>query len=235
MSSAEGSGEISPCPLCGARQSRWFAEVQSRRYLECGICHLVYLTPAARLSWREERAHYGWHENDPADPRYRKFLARLADPLVGRLPAGAEGLDYGSGPGPTLSLMLEERGFRVNTYDPFFAPDRKPLHQSYDFVTCTETVEHFFSPAREFETLDRLLRPGGWLAIMTEILEEGISVGGWRYARDPTHVSFYRPATMEWIAHRFGWLAEMPHPNVVLFRKPELAGAEFSGASPRSA
>jgi len=46
-----------------------------------------------------------------ADPRYRRFLARLAEPLIAHLPKGARGLDFGCGPGPTLSLMLREAGF----------------------------------------------------------------------------------------------------------------------------
>jgi hypothetical protein len=184
------------------------------------VCRLVFMDPDARLAPDAERAHYDLHENDPADEGYRAFLNRLAVPLVRKLPPRAEGLDYGSGPGPTLSVMLEEQGFGMTIYDPLFAPEEGALRRRYDFITCTETVEHFFHPREEFERLDGLLRPGGWLAVMTEIQREGVAFRDWRYARDPTHVSFYRARTMEWIAARFGWQRELPHPNVVLFRKP---------------
>ncbi len=130
------------------------------------------MDPSDRLDAAAERARYETHENDPEDAGYRGFLDRLAAPLMERvvaeIPSGAEGLDFGSGPGPTLSIMLEERGMRMSLYDPFFAPDRSVLERTYDFVTCTETVEHLFEPRREFERFDRLVRPGGWLAIMTE-------------------------------------------------------------------
>ncbi len=182
------------------------------------------LAPEQRPASTAERQHYATHENDPADTRYRAFLDRLALPLVERVPAGAEGLDYGAGPGPTLSVMLAERGFRTAVYDPFFAPDPGPLRRSYDFITCTEVVEHFHSPADEFDRLNRLLRPGGWLGVMTEMLREGRAFADWHYIRDPTHVCFYRPATMVWIATRFGWTIEFVHRNVVLFRKSLASG-----------
>jgi hypothetical protein len=195
------------------------AERRGSRYYGCGVCRLVYLHPAQRLAAEAERAHYGTHENDPDDPGYRAFLARLADPLAERLPPGAEGLDYGSGPGPTLSRMMAERGFPMRDYDPFFAPDGEALRGTYEFVACSETAEHFHDPAEEFARLDGLLRPGGWLGVMTEMLDDSRDFAGWRYARDPTHVCFYHADTMRWIADAHGWRMETPARNVVLFQK----------------
>jgi SAM-dependent methyltransferase len=116
--------------------------------------------------------------------------------------------------------MLEEQGFPMRIFDPFFAPDTEALDHDYDFITCTETAEHFFDPGREFRRLDRLLRPGGWLGVMTEVVDEDRSFQEWYYVRDPTHVAFYRRSTLEWIATSFGWSVEFPHRNVALFRKP---------------
>ncbi|MEX0959966.1 MAG: class I SAM-dependent methyltransferase [Burkholderiales bacterium] len=208
------------CPLCGLQRSRAFAEVNHRLYFECENCRLVHLAKEQRLAAAAEKQHYALHENDPSDAGYRAFLARLATPLAARLPAGAQGLDFGSGPGPTLSIMLEELGFDMRIYDPFFAPDPAPLRCTYDFITCTEAVEHFFSPAEEFDLLDRMLRPGGWLGIMTGMLTAERVFEKWHYPRDPTHVSFYRPDTVDWIAARYGWSSTSPGRDVVLYRKP---------------
>jgi 2-polyprenyl-3-methyl-5-hydroxy-6-metoxy-1,4-benzoquinol methylase len=208
------------CPLCGSDRVRPFATVQQRGYHDCDVCRLVHLAPTQRLAAAAEHEHYLTHENDPADFGYRAFLSRLAVPLAERLEPGAEGLDYGCGPGPALARMLEEQGFRVSAYDPFFAPDDAALGRRYDFVTCTEVAEHFFEPAAELERLQRLLRPGGWLGVMTELLDEQRDFASWRYVRDPTHVCFYRPPTMRWIADHFGWEAHFVHRNVVLFQKP---------------
>lgn len=179
--------------------------------------------PTDRPTATEERARYESHENDPADPDYRAFLDRLAAPLMERLPPAAEGLDYGAGPGPALARMLEEAGHSMAIYDPFFAPDPAALNYTYDFVACTETAEHFHAPGEEFSRLDALLRPGGWLGLMTEVLDASQSFETWWYARDPTHVCFYAPPTLRWIADHFGWDMERPHRNVALFHKPPLA------------
>lgn len=216
-----GSESVTPpCLLCRSGRVSLFARANNRDYFGCEVCHLVFLAPAQRLERAAEREHYGTHENDPADPAYRAFLSRLAAPLVQRLPPAATGLDYGSGPAPVLAWMLEEQGFAMAHFDSFFARDRQALLRSYDFVTCSETAEHFFHPRHEFALLDCLLRPGGWLALMTEVLDEDQPFESWRYARDPTHACFYRPATFDWIARSFDWTPAFPHRNVVLFRKP---------------
>lgn len=210
------------CVLCGSRRVTHFAHVHARDYLACPTCDLVFMAPEYRLDSEAEKARYVLHENDPTDARYRAFLNRLAQPLMERLPPGARGLDYGSGPGPTLSVMFEEQGFPMEIYDPFFAPDRSVLKRRYDFITCTEAAEHFYSPAKEFARFDAMLKPGGWLGIMTETLTDPAHFADWWYVLEPSHVCFYRTSTFEWIAARFGWHLEMPRRQVALFRKVAL-------------
>jgi len=207
------------CPLCLATSASRFDTVHAKVYWRCPACLLIFLQPEYRLDPEAERARYELHENRPDDIRYRQFLSRLADPLIPKLPPGAEGLDYGSGPGPTLSVMLEAQGFRMQLYDPFFAPDTAVLKRTYDFITCTETVEHFYAPHDEFTRFNCLLHGGGWLGIMTEMLETDDQFHDWWYHRDETHVCFYRAETMGWIGRAFGWEAEFPRKNVVLFQK----------------
>lgn len=176
------------------------------------------MLPVHFPSHETELSIYALHENDEQDPRYRAFLDRLAVPLIERLPAGARGLDYGSGPGPALAAMLRERGFETAIYDPFFAPDRSVLENRYDFVTCTETAEHFHDPAAEFARLAHLLAPGGWLGVMTQVIPPDRPFLEWHYVRDPTHVCFYADRTFEWIAGHHGWQLERPAPNVALLQ-----------------
>lgn len=210
------------CRLCRSSTVTDFAVAHGRRYGTCQTCGLIQLAAEQHPDPAAARAHYLTHHNDPTDAGYRSFLHRLAGPLVAHLPTGAQGLDYGSGPGPTLSAMLEEQGFRVRLFDPIFAPDASALQETYDFITCTETMEHFLHPAGEFERLDRMLRPGGWLAIMTEVYREQTPFTQWRYARDPTHVCFCQSETMTWLAERFGYRMLEPHETVRLFQKPSV-------------
>ena len=208
------------CPVCREHVTRAFAAVQGRRYWRCDTCAATFLDPAERPSAEAEFAHYRRHQNDPADPGYRRFLARLADPLLARLAAGSTILDYGSGPGPALARMLEDAGHRVSLFDPFFAPDPAALQGRYDAVTCTETAEHFHQPAAEFDRLGTLIRPGGWLALMTCWQTDDARFANWHYRRDPTHVVFYKASTLAHIARSRGWSIELPVKDVALMRLP---------------
>lgn len=208
-----------PCPLCGASTPAPFAEAAGRRYLRCETCRVTVLDPAQLPTPEAERAEYELHRNDPGDPGYRRFLARVTEPLLERIAPGAEGLDFGCGPGPAIAAMLGERGVSVRNYDPFFHPDATALNRRYDFVTCTEVAEHFHHPGAAFARLDGLLRPGGWLGLMTGVLHDDAGFAAWSYIREASHVTFYRPETLAWIAGRFGWDLEPVGHTVALFRK----------------
>jgi len=209
------------CPVCRAPAPVFFMRASNRTYWRCETCQARFLDPARRPAPDEERAHYFHHENAVDDPGYRRFLARLADPLLARLAPGSRGLDYGCGPGPALAAMLEEAGCQTALYDPFFQPDARVLDAQYDFITCTETAEHFHHPANEFDRLDAMLRPGGLLGIMTCFQTDDARFANWHYRADPTHVVFYREATLHHVARQRGWTCEIPCKNVALMRKPQ--------------
>lgn len=210
------------CPLCGDSRTRVFLgasedSLEGRSYFECALCRLVFLSPDLRLSGEEEKKRYDLHCNSPEDEGYLRFLSRLTEPLTRILPPGSEGLDYGCGPGPALSVLLSRSGFKTADYDPYYYPDQTLLQKKYDFITCTETAEHFYFPGREFARLAGLLRSGGCLAVMTEFLRADRSFLHWPYRRDPSHVCFYAQDTFHFIARRHGWKPCFPAPNVVFF------------------
>ena len=207
------------CPVCRAVGPGPFVEVEARIYWRCAACEATFLEPVQRLKPDEELAQYRHHENDPDDPRYRAFLSKLADPLLSRLKPGMAGLDYGCGPGPALAAILTEAGLSMALYDPFFRDDPKVLRRTYDVITLSEVAEHFFDPTGEFERLDRLLEPGGWLGVMTCFQTDDGQFASWHYRRDPTHVVFYRARTFEVIAEQRGWHLEIPHKDVALMQK----------------
>ena len=217
------------CPVCRTPDTRAFLVVDGRPYLRCDRCECTFLPPTARLSPAAEHAYYLTHENRIDDPGYRRFLARVAAPLLQRLPPGSSGLDFGCGPAPALAAMLGEAGHRVALYDPVFHPDDSALSRDHDFVTCTEVIEHLHDPATTFALLARMLRPGGWLALMTCFQTDDARFANWHYRRDPTHVVFYREATLRHVAATHGLAIEVPCKDVALMRRPG------SGASPLTA
>jgi len=207
------------CTLCQAAGDLYYADPRDGEYFRCGNCGLVWLDPGRHPSLETEKAHYGTHQNSPGDAGYRRFLDQLWAPLRERLAPGASGLDYGSGPGPTLHLMAREDGHPCTHYDPFFAPVASRLERRYDFVTCSETAEHFHQPGREFARLRGMLRPGGWLGVMTLPLPDAPEFARWHYRADPTHVVFYSARVFEWIQSALSFdRLEFPHPRVALLR-----------------
>jgi SAM-dependent methyltransferase len=207
------------CPVCEASPARFFLSVDARDYWRCPVCGSTFLEPAQRPGPGTELAEYRLHRNDPGSEGYRQFLGRLATPLLDRLRPAQQGLDFGCGPGHALADMLREAGHTIALYDPFFFDDTAALARTYDFITCTEVAEHFHDPAGEFRQLDRMLRPGGVLAVMTTFQTDDARFADWHYRRDPTHVVFYREASFHHLALRHGWRCEIPCPNVVLLFK----------------
>lgn len=209
------------CPVCGARSPRPFMSIDRQNYWRCDQCEVRFLDTCDHPSAQDEYHQYLLHENDPDDPGYRKFLSKLAAPLLAKLESDSQGLDFGCGPGPALAAMLREAGHRISLYDPFFHPDVAPLSDIFDFITCTEVAEHFHHPADEFDRLDAMLRPGGWLGIMTCFRTDDARFANWHYRKDPTHVVFYCETTFREIARQRGWVCEFPIKDVVLMHKPE--------------
>lgn len=209
----------SHCPLCGGRDNRAFCSDKRRIYKRCQNCALVFVPPAYYLSRAAERAEYDLHENAVDDPGYRSFLARLAEPLLRRLPDGAKGLDFGCGPAPALAQMLREAGCHVAVYDSFYVPDKQVLRGPYDFVSATEVVEHLHQPGAQLDLLWSLLAPGGWLGIMTKLVRDAEAFSHWHYKNDPTHVCFFSVATWQWWAGERGAELEILGADVILLRR----------------
>ena len=210
----------SRCPLCESDQLALYHRDAKRPYQQCANCQLVFVEHNYHLNSAAEKAEYDLHQNHPGDPGYRNFLQRLATPLATRLAAGSRGLDFGCGPGPTLSLMLEELGHTVSLYDIFYAVNERVWQCRYQFITATEVVEHLSQPGRELLRLWRHLEPGGILAVMTKRVINPERFASWHYKNDPTHICFFSEQSFEWLGHQWGVKPEFIGGDIVLFTKP---------------
>lgn len=180
----------------------------------------MFVPPKFHLSAEQEKAEYDLHCNSPQDEGYRQFLSRVLIPLVDKLPTSARGLDFGCGPGPTLSQMFIEAGYKMDVYDKFYATDRKVFHRQYEFISCTEVVEHLSSPGVTFDALFDLLKPGGWLGIMTKLVIDASAFAKWHYKNDLTHIAFYSSDTFQWLARNRRCHLEFGGKDVILLQKP---------------
>lgn len=137
-------------------------------------------------------------------------------------------LDYGSGPEPVMVDLLREAGYSPTGWDPFFANDPATIGvgcgvgcaaggvaggaaggaanvaPSFEAIVSVETFEHFADPRLEMERIVGLLQSNGLLIVQTLFHHGPETIADWWYVRDPTHVTFYSHATIDWICRTFG-------------------------------
>lgn len=210
-----------PCPLCAYSDTTEYHRDRARPYRHCRQCQLVYVPADYHLSPRAEKAEYDQHRNSITDAGYRKFLQRMAQPLIERLAPNSEGLDFGCGPGPALADIMQQAGYGMQLYDLYYYPDNSTLNRHYDFITATEVIEHLAQPWQVLQMLWPMLRPGGTLGLMTKLVIDRERFASWHYIRDPTHIAFYSRDTMTYLATRLSADIEFVASDVVLLRKAQ--------------
>jgi len=207
------------CPLCFNKGS--FTVVNgpdSRTYRECNKCRLIFTETRHLPLAKIEKKRYLTHNNGIQYKGYVDFLNQAIEPALPLMHKDMHGLDFGCGPTPTLSVILEQQGYACDNYDPFFFPDLP--EKLYDFIFATECFEHFFFPAKEMQGIKRLLKPGGILIVMTETWKSAEAFASWYYAKDSTHVSFFHSHTFGYIAEKYGFeKLESCNDRVMLMQK----------------
>ena len=191
------------CPLCNNAKISHFHRDKRRDYWRCQTCYLVFVDQHQQLDLAAEKAIYDLHQNQSNDLGYRQFLSRLAKPLLTQLTTPQNGLDFGCGPGPVLAEILSDAGHSMTVFDLFYANYPERLNSRYDFITCTEVVEHLRNPKFELERLFSLLKPQGHLAIMTKLVINAEAFSRWHYKNDQTHISFFSRETLQWLAKQY--------------------------------
>ncbi len=109
----------------------------------------------------------------------------------------------------------------MTLYDYFYAHDPAVFQQSYDFITATEVVEHLHAPSTILPQLWTLLKPGGYLGLMTKLVRDQKAFTTWHYKNDLTHVCFFSTFTFEWLADQWHAELEFFHNDVMVFRKQD--------------
>ncbi len=192
------------CILCSS-EAKPFFETKTRDYYQCKNCSSILMDPDDYISAGEEKERYLKHNNDVNDPGYQRFVSPIVNEVLRRQSAYDSGLDYGAGTGPVIAKLLEDNGYQIETYDPFFNGNKEALRKTYDYIVCCEVVEHFHNPVEEFEGLKNILKKGGILYCMTQLYDSTINFKTWNYKDDETHFIIYHKDAMEWIRKRFGF------------------------------
>lgn len=200
------------CLLCNTTDKLldFFKDEKGVQFLKCGSCGFIFKTPEHHLNAAEEEVRYKLHQNDILDSGYQNYLRPVVEAVLSSQNPDDRGLDYGCGPASVIVHLLNEHGYSPAVYDPLFFPDVQLLSNSYDYITCTEVIEHFTQPRTEFLRLHDLLRPaepsGGRLYVKTSLTDSIVDFQRWHYRRDLTHVGFYCRQSLEYIRSEFGFV-----------------------------
>ncbi|WP_422486057.1 class I SAM-dependent methyltransferase [Gudongella sp. DL1XJH-153] len=195
------------CKICGHETEEFNHEKFHMIFHQCNNCEFIWKDSSVHVSREDEFKVYENHNNSILDERYvnyfKDFINASIVPFAGE---GREGLDFGSGPEPVLSMIMErDYGYEMDIYDKFYSTKKIYIGKNYDLITSTEVVEHMDDPLEYFRLFRKLLRDDGIIAIMTLFHPvEREKFADWFYIRDQSHISFFTPRTMEVIAREVG-------------------------------
>jgi hypothetical protein len=119
-----------------------------------------------------------------------------------------------------LADILQQAGHNMTVYDPIYADYPQALQNRYAFITCSEVIEHFRQPAQTFRLLFNLLEPNAHLAIMSKRVLDAAAFSRWHYKQDPTHISFYAEASLQWLAEHYQCQIVFVGRDVAIFQAP---------------
>lgn len=173
----------------------------------CLNCEFIQKDGSHYLSEKEEFTQYEFHENSIDDPKYVAFFEKfLKEAVFPYAPEGKHALDFGSGPSPVLSQLMErDYGYTFTIYDKFYAPDKSYSLKTYDLITSTEVIEHIEKPLPVFKEWKRLMKDDAILSVMTLLHpQKEEDFWNWFYIRDLTHISFFSVKTMKVVAELVG-------------------------------
>lgn len=189
------------CPLCKQNGKPFY----KNEFFVCGNCSGLYKNRKDYIDVMAETHRYKEHNNDVSDIRYQKFVSPITTYVLANFKPNHSGLDFGSGTAPVISKVLQDNGYNIHQFDPFFSNKVELLKGTYDYIVSCEVIEHFHKPDVEFDLLYKILKSGGALICMTLLYDENIDFKNWHYKNDPTHVFIYHQETIKYIADHYGF------------------------------
>ncbi len=193
------------CKICNFH-TNIFEDTQLKKlYNYCEKCHCIALDKAFFVDEQRELFQYNQHNNSLENEGYVSMFEDFLDFFWEELEAKENALDFGSGPEPVLSQLIKRRGVMVDYFDKFYQPNRCFEGKTYDFITATELFEHLKEPVETLKLLADHLKPNGIIALMTLFhTNKQDDFLTWWYRRDPTHIIFFTPKTMQFMAEKCG-------------------------------
>lgn len=213
------------CKVCGGQTTERLHVSADRRpgvtpvaasvpYYACTGCGFLFAThldaPEAELLYEDD--YFG--TTDLGASKRAELPRQMAKQLatwLGRSPDPV--LDFGSGTGRAVQRMREGglEAFGVDIVTPEVAGEfiRVGLLDDvsrYGLVTAIEVFEHLPDPVAAAAAVGRSLKPGGLLAMTTEVHDPArLDPDWWYLAPGAGHISLYTAAALEALAARTGF------------------------------
>jgi SAM-dependent methyltransferase len=196
------------CILCSHETKSFIHPKFGIKFHQCPSCELIFKDASHYVNEADELKVYLRHQNSLDNLGYVNYLTNFIEQGVTPFIQKGRALEFGSGPNPVLAhILTTEYHFEVDIYDYFFSPKKVYEGKTYDLITSTEVIEHIQNPDGVFRLFHHLLNPGGILSLMTLFYPKNQDeFFNWFYIRDPSHVTFYTPKTMEYIADTYGFI-----------------------------
>jgi SAM-dependent methyltransferase len=217
------------CSLCKSRdRTERFRDGRFGVY-RCASCGLTYVSPRRadeRLLaevydesyWRSSAPRErGYADYSAEEPLWQRTWERRIETLSPRLPAPGSALDVGCASGLFLEA-LARGGWQVTGLEPSRAmAERAALRlgservlalpieaaelepAAYDLICMWDVIEHLADPVAALARIERALRPGGRLVLLTQDVASPLArlLGPrWHHYKHDEHLLHFEPRTL---------------------------------------
>lgn len=194
------------CTICNTTTQSFDDLELKKTFYQCPNCELIFLDKKFHVNLQDEKTLYDFHNNSFEDLGYVKMFENFLDFFWKDIKNKTKtALEFGSGPGPVLYELLKRKDLEVDCYDKFYQPNKVYENKKYDLITSTEVFEHLEDPKGVLTLLTSHLNEGGVIALMTLFhTNKQSEFLKWWYRRDPTHITFFTPKSIEELAIECG-------------------------------
>jgi 2-polyprenyl-3-methyl-5-hydroxy-6-metoxy-1,4-benzoquinol methylase len=240
------------CSVCGCPENRALYSFDERGYVCCSVCGLTYVVPVPTETEMVSRAEYWAQKYHTQETKIAQHYSadfqkvafsdhlRRIDPYRknGRL------LDVGCGIGGFLNaagkagwaafgvdvsssaLIAQGKGLNVRQSDLLTAGFEEG---TFDVITLFDVVEHIPSAFSLFTEINRILRPGGCLYILTPNIEGAAAklLGRkWEAIEPQDHAVLFRKRDLDALLRRAmfvknrSWTIDLNIFNLLSFSRP---------------
>jgi 2-polyprenyl-3-methyl-5-hydroxy-6-metoxy-1,4-benzoquinol methylase len=215
--------ERTACNLCGSTDGGILFEKEGYIIVRCRHCGLVYTNPRHTLD--ELRTFYeeSYHEGEKEDALKSSKAFHITERLW-RMTGGSRLLDIGCSTGIFLNGAKRRfyvKGVEYASWSAEFARRVYGLtvynstleeahfgNAQFDAVTFFEVIEHVHDPTAFLCEVNRILRPGGVVAISTgnvDSLEAMVRRRKWYYFAPKFHLYYFSLRTLERMLRKTGF------------------------------